>query len=426
MDRLAELVYDWGMFSQVSGIGDGVGGGSPVEVLAAAIEGLSVPVDGDELVTVLGLRDRLDARIAEAVAAFDSAELWDAEGATSMTAWLADRAAMTRRRAAVTAATARKLAVLPHTAEAWRTGRLSGGQIDAIVANLDRDTVGLFADHETDVVPALAGLTPAEVATAMRTWRAHATQDRQPPAEPERAVHLSPTLTGRWALDGTLDPETGEIVATALRLATTGDVEGEPARTPSERRADALGDVCRFFLDHQHTHRGGRHRPHLNVVAPLDALTTPPDHTAAVAAQTVTGTELDLPTLLRVGCDCTLHRLVTGEGRGTIDYGRLGRTIPAPLWNALVVRDRTCRFPGCDRPPSWCEGHHVRHWAHGGPTTLANLALVCSRHHHRLHHPGWHAKLLPDATLEVTDPGGRVRTTHPPDPTRAPPLPLAA
>jgi hypothetical protein len=407
------------MFSQVTGTAGGrhadpdvSGVGSPVEVLRAAVEGLSVPVEGDALVAVLGLWDQLGARISEALAAFDDAGLCDSDGATSLTAWLADRAGMTRGRAALTAATARKLAVLPHTAQAWRTGRLSGGQIDAIAANLDRDTVGLFADHETDLVPALAGLTPAEVATAMRTWRSHATQDRQPPAERDRALHLSPTLAGRWALDGSLDAETGEVVATALRLAATGDVEGEPARTPAERRADALGDVCRFFLDHQHTRPGGRHRPHLNVVAPLHALTDPPAH-GAVAAQTVSGTDLDLAALLRIGCDCTLHRLVTGETRGTIDYGRVGRTIPAPLWNALVVRDRHCRFPGCDRPPAWTEAHHVRHWAHGGATRLDNLALVCSRHHHLLHKPGWEAKLLPDATFEVTAPDGRVFTTRP-------------
>ncbi|MGH9230796.1 MAG: HNH endonuclease signature motif containing protein, partial [Acidimicrobiales bacterium] len=95
----------------------------------------------------------------------------------------------------------------------------------------------------------------------------------------------------------------------------------------------------------------------------------------------------------------------------------------APLFNALVVRDEHCRFPGCDRPAHWCEGHHVRPWLFGGPTRLLNLVLLCSRHHHLLHHPGWHAKLLPDATLEVTNPQGRVRTTTPPS-SRPPPLPL--
>jgi HNH endonuclease len=112
-------------------------------------------------------------------------------------------------------------------------------------------------------------------------------------------------------------------------------------------------------------------------------------------------------------------------GPSILDYGTATRTIPAPLYNALVIRDRHCRFPGCDRPAAWCEGHHVRPWLSGGPTQLSNLVLVCSRHHHLLHQPGWHAKLLPDATLDVTDPQGRKRTTTPPGPRRAPPLPLA-
>jgi hypothetical protein len=85
---------------------------------------------------------------------------------------------------------------------------------------------------------------------------------------------------------------------------------------------------------------------------------------------------------------------------------------------------RHCRFPGYDRPPAWCLGHHVRPWEHGGPTQLPNLALLCTRHHHLLHTPAWHTKLLPDATLEITNPQGHTRTTTPPDPSRAPPLPL--
>jgi hypothetical protein len=123
-------------------------------------------------------------------------------------------------------------------------------------------------------------------------------------------------------------------------------------------------------------------------------------------------------------CDSALHRVLT-TGRSTIlDYGTATRTIPAPLFNALVIRDRHCRFPGCDRPTHWCQGHHIRFWDHGGPTQLANLVLVCARHHHLLHRPGWHAKLLPDATLEITDPHGRHRTTSPPTGRPPPQLPM--
>ena len=79
-----------------------------------------------------------------------------------------------------------------------------------------------------------------------------------------------------------------------------------------------------------------------------------------------------------------------------------------------MIRDEHCRFPGCDRPSTWCEGHHVEWVTHDGPTEPANLVLLCTRHHHRLHQPGWHSKLRPDGTFEVTDPAGRVRASSPP------------
>ncbi len=400
-------------------MGEQVYDGSVFEELGTAIETLDIPVDGDALAALIVLRDRLDARISDAVAAYDRAGLWELDGATSMTGWLADRAGMARSRAAATASRARKLARLSLTPAAWRDGVLSGGQVEAIAANLDSGSIELFAEHEPAVVPSLVDLSARDVTTAMRAWREAATADRDPKPERPHALHLSRTLNDRWRLDGTLGPETGELLATALRLATTPDDEGQPARSPATRRADALGDICRHFLDHQQTRRGGRHRPHLNVVLDLDRYTTNP----TAGATTADGTRLDRATLDRLLCDSALHRVLTA-GRSTIlDYGTATRTIPAPLFNALVIRDRHCRFPGCDRPAHWCEGHHVQFWENGGPTQLPNLVLLCSRHHHLLHRPGWHAKLLPDATLEVTDPRGHTRTTTPPS-GRPPPLPL--
>jgi hypothetical protein len=126
------------------------------------------------------------------------------------------------------------------------------------------------------------------------------------------------------------------------------------------------------------------------------------------------GPVLDGATVSRLFCDSALHRVVMAGRSTVLDYGTATRTVPAPLFNALVVRDEHCRFPGCDRPPGWCEAHHVVWVTHGGATEPANLVLVCSRHHHVLHQPGWHAKLLPDGVLEVTDPNGMVRATSPP------------
>ncbi len=72
-----------------------------------------------------------------------------------------------------------------------------------------------------------------------------------------------------------------------------------------------------------------------------------------------------------------------------LSVGRATRTVPAHLRKALHLRDQGCRFPGCDRPPAWTDGHHIIHWADGGPTELANLVSLCRRHHRAVHEQGW-------------------------------------
>jgi hypothetical protein len=244
------------------------------EALAEAIEDLEVPAEGTAIVEALALRDRLDAKICKAVGDFDAAGLWDLDAATSATAWLRHHAAMTRQEAALAAMRAKRLRRLPVTAAAWRGGDLSSGQLDAVLAGLGPRHLELFSVHEAVVVPAVVGLSVADTAKAMARWRARADAelDEAEPTEPERALHLSRSFEGSFALDGTLDPAGGQVVATAIRVAGTDEVEAEPARRPAERRADALVDICRFFLDHQCHRPGGRHRPHLNVVVEVEDL----------------------------------------------------------------------------------------------------------------------------------------------------------
>jgi hypothetical protein len=390
-----------------------------LEGLAQAIDDLDLTVDSGVLTEAFALIDRLNAKLLAAVGEHDAAELWRNDGATSMTAWLRHHTDRSGRDAAQCARTARRLRQLPVTAAAYRDGVLSSGQVQAIVANLQDRTADLFADHQAQLVPQLAALSVTDTAVAMQDWarRADAVAGDDPDKpQPERSLHLSRILDGRRELSGSFDPEGGDVIATALRLAATGDVDGEPARSPAQRRGDALVDVCRWYLDHQQHRRGGRHRPHLNVVATLDDL----EHHGQ--GRLIDGTILDATTLQRLICDTGIHRVITNGRSSILDYGTTTRTVPAPLYNALVIRDRHCRFPGCDRPPEWTEAHHVRWVTHGGTTALDNLTLQCSRHHHLLHTPGWHAKLLPDHTLEVTDPRGHVHTSDPP--THRPPLPL--
>ena len=87
-----------------------------------------------------------------------------------------------------------------------------------------------------------------------------------------------------------------------------------------------------------------------------------------------------------------------------LEVGRTSRVVTAAQRAALVVRDGGCVFPGCSRPPAWCEAHHLRHWLHGGPTDLANLALLCRAHHRAVHEGGWRLVRDPDSRLTATPP----------------------
>jgi hypothetical protein len=93
------------------------------------------------------------------------------------------------------------------------------------------------------------------------------------------------------------------------------------------------------------------------------------------------------------------------DGR-VVEVGARTRTIPPALRRALQHRDRGCRFPGCNVRVG--EGHHVRHWAQGGPTTLSNLVVLCRRHHRAVHEEGYQIERLLDGALQFRRPDGRL------------------
>jgi hypothetical protein len=102
------------------------------------------------------------------------------------------------------------------------------------------------------------------------------------------------------------------------------------------------------------------------------------------------------------------------DGR-IVEVGARSRTIPPALRRALQRRDKGCRFPGCG--VRIAEGHHIRHWAHGGPTTLSNLALLCRRHHRAVHEEGYRVERQAAGTLVFYRPNGWVLPHIPTSPT---------
>jgi hypothetical protein len=106
----------------------------------------------------------------------------------------------------------------------------------------------------------------------------------------------------------------------------------------------------------------------------------------------------------RLACCAKIIPAVLGERSIPIDLGRARRLFTGAARRALVLRDRGCAFPGCDRPPKWCEGHHVISWLDGGPTDLANGVLVCGHHHRVIHHGEWTVRIATDGHPEFLPP----------------------
>jgi hypothetical protein len=96
-----------------------------------------------------------------------------------------------------------------------------------------------------------------------------------------------------------------------------------------------------------------------------------------------------------------------------LKHGRTRRLFTLGQRLGFAVRDKGCVFPGCDRPPAWCEAHHIRGWSRGGPTDLANGCLLCGHHHRLIHQRDWQIIMGADGHPHVIPPDWN-------DPTRTP------
>ena len=381
-----------------------------VAAIAELVDQLSLGADGAELQEAFAVHDRFAARLAVAVAEFEAAGRHELDGALTMPSWLRQHAGRDPHSAVKVATTGRKLRALPLLRDAALDGAVSGGQLDTVMANVPMRHLERFAEHEAEIVPALVGLDVDMTRRAMEAWRskADALAEAAAPVDHPNELYLSRTLDARGELRGSFDADVTAVVDAALRVADPKDFE----LPMPERRAHALAQVCQHFLDHQRDRRGGRHRPHLNVVVTEDELATYVD----------TGQPVSSAALGVLLCDSAYHRLLTSGASAILDYGRATRAWPVDLYNAIVLRDGGCRVGACDAPPSWCDVHHVIPWDDGGETSIDNGALTCRRHHTLIHHRGFRFKLLPGGTAELTRPDGTVEVSEPRGP--SPPVRL--
>jgi Domain of unknown function (DUF222)/HNH endonuclease len=106
----------------------------------------------------------------------------------------------------------------------------------------------------------------------------------------------------------------------------------------------------------------------------------------------------------RLACDAGILPIVMNGQSVPLDVGREKRCISREQRTALIARDKGCAHPGCDRPPRLCDGHHVREWSQGGNTNLANLVLLCRRHHTLIHHSQWTIRMNSNGRPEFLPP----------------------
>jgi hypothetical protein len=240
----------------------------------------------------------------------------------------------------------------------------------------------------THVAPEVAD---AADAAALQRMEAHAWQTR--------AFHLTRHGDGRVRVTGWLDEAGAATVNAALDPLCAPRHDHDEPRTPAQRRADALVEVCDLVTRTQELPDNGGQRPQVVVTVPYDLL-----RQQLGTGVLDTGGRLSPQQARRLACDALVIPAVLGGDGQVLDVGRSRRLITGALRRALEVRDRGCAFPGCDRPPRWCNGHHIRPWAGGGPTTLANSVLLCGYHHRIIHRGDWTVRLAADELPEFVPP----------------------
>ncbi len=206
------------------------------------------------------------------------------------------------------------------------------------------------------------------------------------------------------ALYATLPPEEGRLVLNAIESAVSRSlahekaagepgaedpcVVDEPDHPHGARRADALVRICeRWLYDVFSATKMPPARPRTALVVHVD-VDTLSGADADGRCHIEDGPAVPLGVARRLGCDGDLVTVLERDGV-PLHVGRSRRVVSGRTRRLLQLRDQGCRYPGCGVPADDTEGHHVVHWADGGETSLANLVLLCRRHHRAAHEQRW-------------------------------------
>ena len=335
--------------------------------------------DGEGIaLRLVELRNQIDAlelEFSQLAIQFDKTTWWDYEGFNSAADWIRFNCHMNSHTVWSAFAVGESEHEMPATIQSMKGGEIGFAHV-ATMARTAVECGGAF--DEDKLLPLARAHSPGKFFHKCVHFR-HAVdaagynRDQERLAE-ERGLRLSTANDGCVLIKGLLDPVGGAAVRTALeplaqRLGERDD------RTRQQRMADAL--VERVTHGQPAT---------LQVTATVETLM---GMAGSAGGEMEFASPLSSDTVQRIACDSNVARVLLDQDSVVVDMGRSKRVIAKALRDALRIRDGHCQWPGCERPASWCDGHHIVHWAAGGPTDLENLVLLCKRHHRMVHEGGW-------------------------------------
>ncbi|WP_019145773.1 HNH endonuclease signature motif containing protein [Aeromicrobium massiliense] len=351
------------------------------------------------------------------------------DGAASTAAWLANETGIARREASKIVSLSRLDDTRgTATREAWASGDLATAQAEIILKALDQLPEWFVDEQHDDAEATLLKHATEFGADDLRRLANRIVEVVDPDsadeiigAQLERQekqawdeTHLSITRMGRGrsSIRGVLPDVQADMLKTVLEGLASPRREGAVFRDVDGDHSDQ--EVGRL----DHARRMGLALCELVEHLPQDAFPQAGGVAATVTvsmkhddlvrdlgrAMLSTDTGLSASQARRLACNAGLIPVVLGGDSVPLDLGRSVRLHDRHQRIALAKRDRGCSWKGCDRPPGWCEAHHLRPWSKGGDTSIDNGALFCFFHHHLLHDSDWSARLSHDGVVEVIPP----------------------
>jgi hypothetical protein len=371
-------------------------GGSIDELSSSEVDLISDDDLESTLVELSRFQERLQAEWCRRFREFDRRRLWRRGAFTSAASWAQDRCHMAWGAARERLEVARALEEgMPRTKKAFSSGELSYAR----VRHLAKGAVAhpeAFLTNEEELLSSVRESSPVEVRKAVEAW-SHGLDEEAALRQANhryrrRRLDLSVTPAGMTRLEGELDPEGAQVGAAIRSLAEEAARTATPEdpTTSAQRRADALVEICREHLGGDGA-GAGRSPVQLSVIVDLARL-----EGGEGRAEFEDGEPMAAETARRLACDASVSRVIVRGVSQPLDVGRATRAPPAAVRRAVALRDRGCRFAGCDRPNSWCDSHHLDHWVRDlGPTATDNLVMLCRAHHRMVHEGGVEVRLRP-------------------------------